>query len=588
MSFSQGIARAVPQDTDLDRLQTLYDDARYGEVLQQIGPVIIRHPDRADLYAMAASSAHRLGALGHAEMLYAQAVEIDGPGSVFVRHLGRVLLDHNRPEMALEQFRQRIKAVPKDAEAWHGAGSALVALTEFAKAVTFLAEALRLDASNARYAHSLGQTYEQMGLFRDAGDCHALAMGLDPDWPAYPVAFARALHSAGRSETALDALDSAAERWPDNGPLHDTRGNVLAALGQFDQAKDSYRTAIAAQPDSAAPYVNFARFADMRDEPELATEVDRLLSSSTDPKTRSWLLFTKTKILEDHGDIAAAYDTLCAANDLQKQILRYDLAKDRALFAEVKAAFADPPDPLDVDLDGAPAPVFILGLPRSGSTLSETILAGHGQITACGELDALSHAVRQGGLTRLDETALRSVRAAYFKGVPELSGLTRLFTDKMPLNFRLIGHIATCLPEAKIVHITRDPRATCWSMFRNYFSGSGNGFAYDPSDIVGYHHLYLDLMAFWRDRFGERMIDLSYEDLVCDRAMVTRTLLTDLGLEWDDGCLHPERAGRSVRTASVLQVRQKVQPSGAEGWRKYAPFAADWLDQLEPVAQAEP
>lgn len=581
-------AKRKTPDPGLRRLQSLYDAGRYGDVLNLVPAAIAAHPDRADLYALAASAAARSGMPDHAVTLYRQAIAVDGPASPFTAHLGRLLLDIDRPPDALNAFKSRIAAVPEDATAWYGAGQALLAMSCFPEAVTSLSESIRLAPSEGRSYFALGQTYEQMGLAADALTCFALALQLGPACPEYAAARARALHATGDMREALAALRAADRQWPGSAVLLDTKGNILASAGAFEEAKTAYRAAIQAQPANPVPYANFVRHADMTKEPEIADAVAGLLDRTQAPRDRRWLLYARTKILEDRQDYGAAYAALEQANALQRKLLGYDPEDDIRMFAALKSMFAGVETPAMSQPAPGPHPVFIVGLPRSGTTLVEMILSRHSEVQACGESDALMHAIRHTGLAnRTPRTDDReALRNGYLSGLPEPAQRAKWLTDKMPLNFRLVGHIATGLPDARIVHVRRDHRATCWSLYRTYFSGSGNGFSYDPADIQRYYALYRDLMQFWYDRFPNRIVTVDYEKLVKDQSGETRNLLSGMGLDWQDSCLSPEAAGLAVRTASAGQVRQKVYQGSSEGWKHYRDWAGPWLDQVGDAGRA--
>ena len=227
-------------------------------------------------------------------------------------------------------------------------------------------------------------------------------------------------------------------------------------------------------------------------------------------------------------------------------------------------------------------PIFVLGMPRSGTTLVEQVLASHSRVFGAGELELLESAVAAHGSTEIPPSidSFTRIRDAYRQGLAKLGVAEAFVTDKMPLNFRWIGYICTALPEARIVHVQRDARATCWSCFKHYFSSRGNGFASDLRDVARYYRLYADLMAFWHDRFPGRIHDLSYEALTEHQEDQTRSLLAYLGLDWEDACLAFHLAERSVQTASATQVRQRLYQGSSEAWRRYEAHLGPMLEVL--------
>jgi tetratricopeptide (TPR) repeat protein len=559
---------------DLKALQGLYDAGQYDRALRMAKKAIRQFPDRADLMALAASCARHLRDHDTAVWAYRRAIKLSGTGSDYTRHLGNCLLEAQQPEGARDAFLTRLRACPTDAQAWHGLGEAYVTLRSLDKAVTALAEALRLQP-NAPVAHALGVAFEQDGLNREALDSYDLACQLAPDQTAYVVAKARVAHLAGQTDLALQILTHA-EQTRSCAAICEARANIYLSMGRPRDARASFRHALELDPQRASTYANFVRHADMRLEPEIDANIRDLLQGPLSDEHRMWLLNARAKIEEDHERYAEAYAALEQANALRRTQLRYDPKSDAHLFEMLKSEFAGASARVGPAQDG-PTPIFITGLPRSGTTLVETILSRHSNVTAMGELDSLGHAVRRSGEAGLEE--------AYVSGLPSVPQ-TPFFTDKMPLNFRLIGHIATRIPQARIVHVYRDPKATCWSIYRTYFAGSGNGFAYSERDILAYYQGYADLMQFWHQTFPGRVVDLDYEALVANPEPVCRMLLSGLGLSWDAACLAPQDAGRTVNTASSAQVRQAIYGGSRERWKRYLPRAV-WLNELDTITATD-
>ena len=163
-------------------------------------------------------------------------------------------------------------------------------------------------------------------------------------------------------------------------------------------------------------------------------------------------------------------------------------------------------------------------------------------------------------------------REGYLSELSKLSNGKQFVTDKMPQNFRYIGLILEAFPEAKVVHVKRDPAATCWSNFKNYFTSKGLGYSYDLEDTVGYFKLYQDLMGFWEQQYTGRIYHLDYDRLTVEQEVETRKLIEHTELDWEDACLSPQRNKRNVRTASQQQVREKVYTGSSDAWRKFEPY----------------
>lgn len=305
---------------------------------------------------------------------------------------------------------------------------------------------------------------------------------------------------------------------------------------------------------------------------------------SLSDEDRMQLSFALGKAHDDIGNHDKAFSYLLDGNRLRKQELKYDISSARASFTKIKATFSENVPALNVgnEPNGAEGqrPIFILGMPRSGTTLVEQILASHSQVYGAGELRLLGPLVNtiKWSATQLSSGQLESIRKSYSSGLTEIGASEPYITDKMPLNFQWIGFIFTAIPGAKIVHVKRDARATCWSNFKHYFSGKGNGFANDLQDVAEYYKMYIDLMAFWHQKFPGRIYYLNYEALTEHQEEETRKLLYYVGLDWEDQCLEFHETKRTVRTASATQVRQKMYQGSSEEWRNYE-------KHLEPMVE---
>ena len=219
-------------------------------------------------------------------------------------------------------------------------------------------------------------------------------------------------------------------------------------------------------------------------------------------------------------------------------------------------------------------PIFIVGMPRSGTTLVEQIISSHPQVTGAGELSFAANYGRSiaRGLSEVNYESLLNFRSEYLTKLHHASMGNLIVTDKMPHNFLYIGLLAAAFPEAKIVHVKRNAAALCWGNFKQYFPTKNIGYCYALGDVISYHKLYENLMEFWENSLGKRIYNLDYERLTVKQENETRNLIDYLGLDWDDKVLSPQKNSRIIMTASNRQVRKKVYQGSSEQWKKYEPF----------------
>ena len=287
---------------------------------------------------------------------------------------------------------------------------------------------------------------------------------------------------------------------------------------------------------------------------------------------------------DDIGELDQTFTHLAKGNALRKKLLGYSIDQDKHFFRKLKESQTKLlENKLEIGkISSRVSPIFILGMPRSGTTIVEQIISAHSEVLGAGELVHVS----QLGLKLIQEpasintSALLKFRKNYLSQVSKLSNVKRFVTDKMPQNFRFIPLICAALPEAKIIHVKRNAAAICWSNYRTYFSSKGLGYCYNLKDVVEYYNLYEDLMKLWQLHYDDRIFHLNYENLIANQYDQTRKLIQYLELDWEEACLSPHQNKRSVKTASQEQVRQKLYKGSSEAWLRFEKILNGAFDKL--------
>jgi predicted Zn-dependent protease len=428
------------------------------------------------------------------------------------------------------------------------------------------------------------QTLVQRHKYREAREQIGQLLALEPANPAYRELAATTAVGLGEHDAAIALYRGLLADMPDSADIQLWLGHALKTVGQLPEAIAAYRGAAAARPDFGDAYWSLANLKTYRFD---AGEIDRMRTSEAAPGTaaddRVHLCFALGKALEDRGEPAESWRYYERGNALKRAESRYrpEIIKTNtrkqievctAAFFERRAGWgADRPDP-----------IFVLGLPRSGSTLIEQILASHSQVEGTQELADIQRIVLdlQGRDPDLDDPrypgALTGMTAADFAALGEtyLSD-TRVyrtdkpfFIDKMPNNFRHIGLIHLMLPNARIIDARREPMACCFSNLKQLFA-HGQEFSYSIDDIARYYRTYLDLMEHWDRALPGRVLRVRHEEVVADLEGNVRRILDYCGLPFESACVHFHETQRSVRTPSSEQVRQPIFRDGLEQWKKY-------------------
>jgi tetratricopeptide (TPR) repeat protein len=555
-------------------------------------------PDYADAHNNLGVALAALGRINYAIVHYERALELNPSRPNVHNNLGAALTAQNRFAEGIGHHERALELNPGDATAHCNLGIALVAEGRNAEGIVHYRRALELNPGYANAYSNLGIALASQGRTADAMACYEQALLLNPEHGHAHNNLGIALVDADKIEEAMAHYARALALNPNHAETLNNLGNAYKAQGRFEEALAHYGRAIAIRPAYAEAHLNRSEIKSFqRGDADLAAlealaSADGVLASQA-----TFVHFALAKALEDTGDYARAFEHLRRGNALKRGQIEYDEAATLAMFQRLAAVF-------DSGLferfrgagDPSQIPVFVLGMPRSGSTLVEQILASHPQIHGAGERDTIEKAA--GELTAgepplnhpaaiypecipaLDGTAPRRLGQLYLHSLPPVADGKLRIVDKSPGNFLYLGLIHMMLPNARIVHTMRDPVDTCASCFSKLFA-SGMHFTYDLAELGRYYRGYRELMDHWRSVLPpSAILDVSYEDVVDNLEAQARRLIDFCGLDWDDRCLTFHSTARPVKTASAVQVRQPLFRGSLQRWRRYESGLAPLLREL--------
>jgi tetratricopeptide (TPR) repeat protein len=535
-------APPAPAAADMNRLAQLANAGRYPELEMDTRELLLRYPGSGLLWkilgvALWSTGKDPLPSMERAAELLPDDAESHG-------NLGNVYRARGQFERALQSHRRALALNPDYAEAHNNLGSVLQDLGNLEEAAASFRRAATLKPDFALAHSNLGNV---LSLLNRAEECQAScrrALAIDPHLTAAMVQLAEG----------------------------------LADRGQFTDAEDLLKRAIAVEPDMPEAWAGLARWRRMNSaDSEWLAAALRIVGQPLVPRREIHLRYALGKYFDDVADYDAAFSNYQRANELAKTgrpahdqrqfsrgIDRIIQTFDRQWIERARAA-ADP----------SPRPVFVIGMPRSGTTLTEQILDSHAAVLGAGELPfwntaATRYAKAGSGEAALD--ALRELANEYVTLLDRLAPSVLRIVDKMPANFLYLGLIHAVLPNAKIMHMQRHPIDTCLSIYFQNFDAK-HSYANDLGDLAHYYGEYLRLMDHWRRTLpGASLLEVPYEALVQDTEGWTRKMLGFIDLPWDSNCLEFHRNDRVVDTASKWQARQKISRSSVERWRHYEKF----------------
>lgn len=545
-------------------------------------------PDFAEGHYNLGNALHEQGGLVDAVASFREALAIAPDFAEAHGNLGNVLYDLGRLDEAVDSYRKALAIDPGHAEAHNNLGNALQAQEKPEDAVASYHRAVEIRPDYAEAHNNLGNVFRMQGRLDEAVTSYRRAVEIRPDYAETHNNLGLALKAKGKLEEAVASYRAALATTPDLAAAHNNLATALLEQGKSAEAAASYARAIEIEPDYAEAYQNFSRATTFTGtESQIAGMQTLYDRDGLSDRDRALVGFSLGKVFEDVGDYERSFGYVREANRCRKRELGYSFRQDEMLFSRLREMFtglsslpAFEPQSTDTSVANL---IFVLGMPRSGTTLVEQIISSHSDVYGAGELEYLDAGIDRTGLMSgpLSQENIRALRNFYLAEVEKLDVKERVVTDKMPLNFRWVGFILSAFPEAKIVHVKRDRVATCWSAFKHYFANSGNGFAYDLADLAGYYRLYEGLVDFWHESFAGKIYDLSYERLTEHQEEETRKLISVLGLPWQDSCLAFHENARAVRTASLTQVRRKMYRGSSRDWKRYEPYLGELIDRLQ-------
>jgi len=503
------------------------------------------------------------------------------------------LIAQGRLLKAEDIVRQFLKKVPHHVAAMRLLADIGIRLGVLDDAEFLLEAAVRFEPDNVPARIDYIQALRKRQKFHAALREARILLESDPDNLRFQSVFAVECMQTGDYDTALATFEQILAKVPRDPVTLTSRGHALKTSGRYDEAVDSYRAAVASQPGYGEAWYSLANLKVYEfDEAELR----QMRAQETNPNLsymdRVYLNFALGKACEDRSDFDAAFDYYQRGNALKKGQSRYD-ADD--MCADLEAQRRVCTRSFFEERSGvghaAPDPIFIVGLPRAGSTLLEQILSSHSQVDGTLELPnvlSLSQTLRRrarkqgtsypdilgelsaGELAEFGQRYIEETRV-HRQGAP-------FFIDKMPNNFRHLGLIRLMLPQAKVIDARRHPMACCFSAWKQLFA-EGQEFSYDLGDVGRYYSDYLRLMAHWDEVLPGFVLRVLHADVVDDLERQVRRMLDFCGLPFEEGCLEFFKTERSIRTPSSEQVRQPINRRGLELWREFA-------GHLEPLKQA--
>ncbi len=532
----------------------------------------------------------RRGQLGGAARIYRRLLEADPQDHQALHYLGLVRLQQGLADEAERLLSRSVELAPDDANSWSDLGSARVKGERLEEALEAFSRALELAPDHPDALNNKAQALRRMSRFDQARPLLERLAALRPESGAALYALADVQQKSNDVDAAIGTFQRALQLAPDDRRIRLGLGEAYESAGRFKQARMQYLSILRREPDSP---LALARLLQLREGEPDAEQLRRAQALADDPATPEDGRIRLNIALGYFHDRQQQYDTafkrLQRGYDVLARREPFDSAGfTRAIDRLIEALDADFFRSAPVSGNTSERPLFIVGMPRSGTTLTEQILASHSQVAAGGELSSLLRvSYRIGelsangepyprGLKSVGQGDLAAMAERYLADLDKVSSTASRVSDKLPFNFMHLGVIALLFPNARVIHCRRHPLDNCLSCYFTSFADQIR-FANQLDTLGHYYRDYHRLMQHWHAVLPMEIFDLQYEELVENTEDRVRALLEYCGLAWEDACLAFHRTQRNVRTPSRWQVRQPIYKGAVQRWRNYQA-------QLEPLA----
>jgi tetratricopeptide (TPR) repeat protein len=578
---------------------SLLADLKAADAVDYLRRAVAATPNRTQTRVALARALGESGHVAESEDSIREAIQRDPKQAALTR--AENALGEGRMEEAEKTLRELLADDPDNVKALKLLATIAIEASRFKPARKLLERAVSIEPGFVPGWNELANLYMKQDRYDEALEAAQRAIELDPQMVQARVVLGNILTRAQRHEESLEAYREALKISPRAGGALSGMGHVLKTIGRQQESIEAYRQCIKAHPAYGEAYWSLANLKTFRfddDEVQVMEKMVREESLPDEPRVNFYLSLGKH--YENEKDFDKAFEHYRTGNELRRQHEIYDpvqtqVIHDRMIEVFSEEFFAEREGWGDPDA----SPILIVGLPRSGSTLIEQILASHSQVEGTMELPDLSRISadlsRQSpgrseypeAILGVGEKGIRAMGEAYIRSTMRYRSGLPYFIDKMPNNFVHIGFLHLILPNAKVIDARRHPLDSCLGSYKQLFF-KGQSFTYDPFELAHYYLQYRRIMDHWHAVLPGKVLEVNYEEMVNDQENQTRRLLEYCGLPWEDRCLRFYETERAINTASSEQVRQPIYKGAVNFWRNYEAHLGEMIETLEPLLKELP
>jgi len=553
---------------------------RPDEAVQLITRALKINPADAQAHGNLGLAHQRMGNLELAERHFRESIRLDANKPVVWNSLGNVLREKGQAADAIKAYESTLKVNGNYSECWANLSKALVDLGEYERAFQAVSRALQIDPTVPDFHNQIAEVYRKSSKFDLAISAYKKSLELDPTLHESMLGLATVYRESEDSEAALAVLNRLIELEPGHAKAYTVLGVLKEQLGETEAAADCFKKSIELAPDVISPHWHLSQIKGRKSTEDEILAMERFRGmNGLSRQDKSHLHFGLGAAYDQQGQTDQAFEAWRTANQMKAERFPFDLderKQHRDLIVEhsqvLAARLTDTPTPEVRQL------VFVIGMPRSGTSLTDQILSSHTNVSSIGEVgyaDEMTVQVKKltgqlypKGLSRLGEVDIGLLREDFLKKIHSKQSNHQILLDKTPLNFQHLGLLAVVFPGAKFIHCRRNPVDNCFSIFKLSFADDQD-YAHDLTALGQHYKLYENMMATWKEMYSDRILDVHYEDTVADIKAQCARLVEFLGLTFEPKMLEFYSSERLVRTPSASQVRQPIYKSSVHAWKRF-------------------
>ena len=582
-------------DADFQRAFARHRSGDRAGAEREYRAILKQTPDHARTLHFYGVLKHEGGEGKQAVELIGRAVRLDPENAMYHSNLGVALDRIGKREEAVSAYRKALEIQPSFPDAHLNLGVSYLSRRKPRESMACFRKAIELKPDYTDAYYNLGNLFKDLSRLNEAAGCYQKALSINPAHQEARYNLGITWKTLGQLDAAQTCFQEVLRKRPGYVKALAAQVDVLMRMGRFDDAREMVRPLVvrgSRDPEILVAYAQMAGRFDYR-----AEAVDLLKTALAgdiqDSHQRRQVMFLLGRLHDEMGDVDGAFEYYRRGNAMARGMFNpraYKAHIDRLMtvYRDIQSR------PVPVASNRSHLPVFIVGMPRSGTTLVEQILSSHPQVYGAGELQDMglmvqkmpsllgTHLSYPDCLERLTQPAADKLAGSYLKRLRSFSSDAGRVTDKMPQNFLHLGLIRYLFPEARIIHCIRDPRDTGLSIYFQNFS-DGLGYAFDLRTIGVFYRQYRRIMHFWTAVMGISTLAVRYEELVSDPEAVSRRMIRFVGLDWDERCLRFHETNRSVVTSSFQQVREPIYKESVGRWKKYEFYIQPLIEMVDDV-----